>query len=77
MALEIKQTCDRCHRERIINGASVDHRKKDGWRIIPVDKRFGEMRTEQPCLCPECIDFILHVIKAGPTAVVHFSPTTT
>jgi hypothetical protein len=71
MSLRITQVCDRCKKEREIQGASIDHVKKDGWRVIPSNRKFGESRGEQPQLCTDCLDFIDHVIKCGPNTTIH------
>lgn len=54
MGVETRQVCDRCLTERTVKDSSVPALQKDGWRRVALDVAFGEMRSEQPTLCPDC-----------------------
>lgn len=64
MAIQIMQDCDGCPKTRSLKSrnTTVDS-ESDGWRIVPVNRAFGNRRDEQPTLCPDCQDTVLNVIR--------------
>jgi hypothetical protein len=66
VSIQITQVCDYCGEKRELAQATTDHKKKCGWRLLPVRSQFGESRDEQPWLCPGCLKKVERFIDAGP-----------
>lgn len=67
MSTRVIQACDLCGQERLIKASSIDAKKSEGWRSLPVLTQYGEMREEQPFLCPKCLGRVAAFIEAART----------
>lgn len=63
MSVTIKQRCDVCGDDRVLESAGDLAKSEGGWRIVPVDVSRSSDHPFQPALCPKCLRLVEDMIR--------------